>query len=171
MEPPRHVESQTPTHAGSRAAWAVQTFIVLMAVWLALNGLTAWWLGAVFAALGGLAGSTLAIGDPYPWRPLRLLLFFAYFVRASILGGVDVAARALDPRLPIEPRFLRYPLTVPPGQPRTLLVSLVSLLPGTLSADLEKDTLIVHALSEESAAGLRDLEQRVAWLFSLEGRM
>lgn len=163
-------ESDQPTAAGSRAVWALQTFVVLMAVWLALNGLTAWWLGAAFAALGGLAGSTLAIGDPYPWRPLRLIAFFGYFVRASILGGVDVAVRALHPRLPIRPHLLRRELAVPPGQPRTLLLSLVSLLPGTLSVELQRDTLVVHALSEQSAAGLDDLEPRIQWLFSLEER-
>lgn len=160
-----------PTRPGSRTLWAVQTFVVLMLVWLALNGLSVWWLGVVFAALGGLMGATLAIGDPYPWRPLRLAGFFVYFLRVSLLGGMDVAARALNPRLPIRPHFVPYHLSVPAGQPRTLMLSLVSLVPGTLSANIEGDTLVVHALAEGGAEKLLDLERRIAWLFSVEGQL
>jgi multicomponent Na+:H+ antiporter subunit E len=165
------VSGERPTRPGSRLLWAGQTFLVLMTVWLALNGLAAWWLGMLFAALGGVAGSTLAIGDPYPWRPLRLAAFFLYFLRVSLLGGIDVAGRALKPRLPIQPHFERYDLRVPEGQPRTLMLSLVSLVPGTLSANLEGDTLIAHVLAENASKTLRDLEEWVAWLFSLEDRI
>lgn len=164
-------QNMRPSLPGSRMIWAIQTFVVLMAVWLALNGTTAWQLGVLFAVGGAWVGASLAIGDPYPWRPLRLVVFFGYFVRVSILSGTDVAVRALHPRLPVRPHLFRYELTVPPGQPRTLLLVLVNLVPGTLSADLEGDVLIVHALSDESAASLRDLEHRVTWLFSLEDRM
>jgi multicomponent Na+:H+ antiporter subunit E len=53
--------------------------------------------------------------------------------------GLDVAWRALHPALPIEPQFQRFRLHLPEGQPRTLMVSVLSLMPGTLSAELEDD--------------------------------
>lgn len=158
-----------PTASRSQAVWALQTFIVLIAVWLALKGWTAWWLGVVFAAGGAWVGATLAIGDPYPWRPLRLVVFCGYFVRISLLGGTDVALRALNPRLPVRPHLLRYPMTVPPGQPRTLLLVVVSLVPGSLSVETEGDVLIVHALADGIEPALEELERRITWLFSLDG--
>ena len=51
-------------------------------------------------------------------------------------GGVYVAWRAFDPRMPITPELIEYPLRLPPGLPRVILVNMVSLLPGTLSAEL-----------------------------------
>ncbi len=155
----------------SRVVSALQTFIVLMAVWMALNGATAWWLGAAFAAAGAAVGATLAIGDPYPWRPLRLIVFVGYFIRILVQGATDVALRALHPRLPLQPHLQSHELRVPSGQPRTLLLAIVNLVPGSLSADIEGDTLTLHALSDESAATFRDLEQRIAWIFSLEDQV
>jgi multicomponent Na+:H+ antiporter subunit E len=169
---PGHAGAEPPL-VSTRIRLGAKTFLVLMVVWLALSGLRGWWLGLAFAALGALARARMAVADPYPWRPLRplrLLAFFGYFLRASLLGGLDVARRALDPALPIEPHFLRHPLRVPHGPPRTLMLSVVSLLPGTLGADIEGDELLVHALSADSAAGVLDLEHRIALLFSMEDR-
>jgi multicomponent Na+:H+ antiporter subunit E len=148
---------------------AVQTWIVLILVWLALDGPDNALAGVLFAALGAAAGTWLAPSQAYPWRPLRLLRFFAYFVRESLRGGLDVAARALHPRLPIAPEVYEHRLRLPAGMPRTLMVSVVSLLPGTLSAGIDvQGRLIVHALTSGSLAGVTELERRVAELFSLE---
>ncbi|HRQ63519.1 MAG TPA: Na+/H+ antiporter subunit E [Xanthomonadaceae bacterium] len=152
-------------------AWGVQVFLVLSATWLALDGIGAWPVGLAAALLGAATGVWLVPGESYRWRPLRLLAFLVWFVGASLRGGIDVAVRAFQPRLPIEPGFHDYPLSLPPGPPRTLMLSVVSLLPGTLSADLdpERNHLCVHCLAPEMAAGLKPLERRVARLFGVEG--
>lgn len=153
-----------------RLQWGLEVFLVLAAVWLALDGLHAWPLGLLAAAAGAAAGVLLAPGRPYRWRPLRLLAFCAYFVVESLRGGLDVAWRALHPRLPVQPGFTEMKLSLPPGPPRTLMLSVVSLLPGTLSADLdpERNILCVHLLAPEMARGLAPLEARIARLFGLE---
>jgi len=158
---------QTPRF--SRRRWAVQTAVVLMVLWLALDGTDNLLPGFLLALLGAAVGTWLAPGESYPWRPLRLARFFAWFVYESFRGGLDVAARALHPRLPIAPCLVEHRIGLPPGAPRTLMLSVLSLLPGTLSADLESDgRLTVHALSPEALAGVFELEQRVASLFSLD---
>jgi multicomponent Na+:H+ antiporter subunit E len=154
-----------------RMLGAVQTAVALLVVWLALNGLDALALGAGFAVLGAAAGARFAPGDASPWSPVRIAGFFLFFVGESLRGGLDVALRALHPRMPLSPRFLRHRMRLPEGQPRTLMVGVVSLLPGTLSADLEADgTLLAHVLAEEAAASLPRVEERIAWLFSLDGQ-
>lgn len=156
-----------------QVVWGMQSAVILAVVWLALTGLDALLLGAVTALAGGFIGARFVPGFPYPWRPLLLLGFLAYFLRTSILGGLDVAWRAMTPRPAIEPGWITYQLTLPPGQPRTLLISILSLVPGTLSADIEADdTLIVHALVHEpdrNHAAIADLEARISELFSLGG--
>jgi multicomponent Na+:H+ antiporter subunit E len=48
------------------------------------------------------------------------------------------------------------------------MLSIISLLPGTLSAGIEGDCIDVHAIdiNDDPTADLRRLEQRVAGLFT-----
>lgn len=166
---PAEHDATHPLTLRERLAWGQQAFVALVLVWLALNGLAAWRSGLVVAGAGAVLAAAVAVGEPYRWRPHRLAAFAAFFVVASFRGGIDVAWRALHPGMPIDPRFVRFPLDLPPGQPRTLMVSTLSLMPGTLSADLEDDgrTLVVHVLTAEAEASVAWLQARVARLFAL----
>lgn len=151
-------------------AWFVQVYVVLMLIWVALNGWSGFWVALAAAAAGATVGTYFARGQPYPWRPLKWLAFTIFFVIESVRGGVDVAARALRPTLRIDPLFEPHPITIPPGLPTTLLTSFISLLPGTLSVRLrERDhELIVHALTPGSMASVTRLERVLAWIFDAE---
>lgn len=163
MPPARAADPTT-----ARLAWAAQTAVLLGLVWMALDGLANPVPGIAFALGGAALGAWLVPGQPYPWRPLRVALFGGYFLYESLRGGVDVAWRALHPRLPLAPETFDYPLWLPEGMPRTVMVSTVSLLPGTLSVDVDDAGLLrVHALVPGSASGLDTLQRRVAHLFSL----
>jgi multicomponent Na+:H+ antiporter subunit E len=159
---------RTPSVVVARLAWGGQTALALFLVWLALDGPGNLWLGALFSCLAAAVGVWLAPGEVYPWRPLRLLLFILFFLRESFRGGVDVAWRAMLPGMPIEPTFVEFPLNLPPGLPRTVMVGVISLLPGTLSVDLDQTTLRVHALTPAAADNLPQLQRRIRHLFSLE---
>jgi multicomponent Na+:H+ antiporter subunit E len=156
--------------AWHRLAWGVEVFIALFVVWLALNGGSAWAPGLAFSALGALIGATLAPGEASLWRPWQALTFAVYFLRESLRGGLDVARRALHPSLPVQPHLVDHALRLPAGPPRTLMIGLVSLLPGSLCADLDlsRNVLRVHLLAEGGGDGLNELESRIAALFGLE---
>lgn len=100
------------------------------------------------------------------WRPIELLKFLAHFVRSSLRGGVDVALRAMRPDLPVESVFIRRRIRVEHGQPRTLLVSSISLMPGTLTADVEGDEIELHLLDASMEGEVDELEARVDALFA-----
>jgi multicomponent Na+:H+ antiporter subunit E len=68
------------------------------------------------------------------------------FLYQSIVAGVDVARRALDPRLPLRPGFVAYPVRFPPGTARNAFTTLTSLLPGTVPAGEENGQLVYHCL-------------------------
>jgi multicomponent Na+:H+ antiporter subunit E len=155
--------------AADRALWARQVFVVSLVVWLALDGVGRLPAGLVVAVVAGVLAGALAVGRAYRVRPRALSAFAWLFMWGSFRGGVDVAWRALHPALPIAPRFVRYAHGLPRGQPRTLLVSVLSLMPGTLSADLEDggDTVIVHVLTDGAAASLDPLRDRIADLFGV----
>jgi multicomponent Na+:H+ antiporter subunit E len=80
-------------------------------------------------------------------RPLALVRLAARFLRQSVLAGVDVAWRSLDPRLPLRPGFVRYPVQLPPGPARNTFCTLTSLLPGTVPTGPDASgALLVHCL-------------------------
>jgi multicomponent Na+:H+ antiporter subunit E len=132
---------------------------------------------AVVAIAAGVAASIVAIpvgGAParFARRPSAVLRFAAFFVRESVRGGIDVARRSLDPRLPIRPGYLDYPARLPEGPGLAMFAGTVSLLPGTLSTRLEGNLLRVHVLDRTMPAEemLRQLEDRIGDLFGIPAR-
>ncbi len=144
-----------------------QLFLVLMLVWLALNGLSGLVAGVPAALLAAAIGAWFVGGQAYPWRPWRWLIFSGFFLLESIKGGSDVAWRAMNPALKIQPELVHHDIELPDGLPTTLLTSLLSLLPGTLSVRLfEADrALILHALTPAAVASTGRLERMLGWVF------
>ena len=93
-------------------------------------------------------------------RPAALARLALHFLRQSIIAGVDVARRALDPRLPLRPGFVVCPMGLPRGPAQNMFTTLVSLLPGTVpTGSQEKGGLLLHCL---------DVQQPVAALLAEE---
>jgi multicomponent Na+:H+ antiporter subunit E len=139
--------------------------------WILAQGrLDSFWVGV--PVILGAAAASLYLAPPGlapGLRPGPFARLVLHFVSRSLRGGVDVALRALDPRVPLAPALLEYPLRLPSGAARVLLVNAVSLMPGTLSATLREDVLCVHVLDRRQPveAELRSLEARVAEAFGL----
>lgn len=157
------------TSARSRITWATQGFLVLFSLWLVFDGLAGWPVGMLAALIGGVLAAWLADSEPFWWNPFRLIEFAGFFLFESFRGGIDVAWRSLHPRMPVSPRFFEHEIKVPEGQPSTLLISVISLLPGTLSAELQRDEhiLVVHTLADGGEESVARLERRIARLFSV----
>ena len=149
----------------------VQLFVALLLVWVALNGLQGIAVGLLAAGAGAASGAYFAAGQSYPLRPWRWLVFAGFFLLESFKGGADVAWRAMHPALHIQPEFQDYPIRLAPGLPTTFLTSIVSLLPGTLSARLSgtESMLIVHALTPSAIESVKRLEDMLLWLFAQPG--
>ena len=144
--------------------------LMLGALWIILAGPddpSSWIIGlpAVVAAVGCYGG--LSEGSKYRLSMRALALFVPLFFWESFKGGIDVARRVLRPRLDVAPGFFdhRLGLTLPTA--RVFFIDLVSLLPGTLSADVHGDTLRVHALDSRMnpVPELLRLERVVAAIF------
>ena len=150
------------------------TLVVLALIW---GILTEFRLDAiVFGLPAVLFGAALVFLMPAVpgWR-LSLpgaLRFARFFAVQSVLGAIDVALRAFSPRMPLRPGFRHYPLTLPAGAPRIVFLNTVTLLPGTLSAEVREDEVIVHMLDTRAdlAASLGALETRVSDLFAVSDR-
>ncbi|WP_296809408.1 Na+/H+ antiporter subunit E [Thiocapsa sp.] len=138
-------------------------------VWLILVGPdpASWIIGGPF-----VIGATLASLDLSKPRDQTLSLtslagFVPYFLRESFRGGLDVAARVLLPRMRVRPGNQTYRVRLQNPRARLVFIDSISLLPGTLSADLRGDLVTVHALDVDTDVleDLTTLERRVAALF------
>lgn len=106
----------------------------------------------------------------YGWRLTEVIRFAGFFLAGSVHGGFDVARRALAPSMPISPVFVRYRMRLPEGSPQTVFRITLSLMPGTLNADVLGDELVVHSLVDRGEGihhELENLEWRVSRLFGL----
>jgi multicomponent Na+:H+ antiporter subunit E len=135
--------------------------------WIVSNGAASSWVVGVPAVVLAVA-ATLRLTPPprVAVSPRALAAFLPYFLWRSLAGGIDVAVRALRPSLPVAPTLRDYALRLPEhGPARVFFVNVLSLLPGTLAAELMAGVVRVHWLSEPDPASLEQLERHAARLF------
>ncbi len=138
--------------------------------WVLTEGRTDGWLLGAIGVMAALAASLVMVPPRgRGFSPLGLVGFLGFFLRQSLVGGVQVAWLALRPRSRLAPAVLELPLTLPPGAPRVLLVATLSLMPGTFSIWFHDDRLRLHVLdgSAPVEAETRALEGHIARLFGV----
>ena len=100
--------------------------------------------------------------------------FVVFFGRQLVLGAIDVGWRALGPTSKCSPDWRRYPLRLSAPASQRLLASLISVLPGTCSAQIEshpqRNQLLLHVLDQHAnwQAGVAALELQLAGLLTAE---
>jgi multicomponent Na+:H+ antiporter subunit E len=120
-----------------------------LGLWLAIAGASGRDLPTGLAAAAVAAWASLRLlppnlGRPRPFAIARLAVSFLW---QSVVAGLDVAWRAFDPRLPLRPGFVSFPISIAPGTARSTFCMLESLLPGTLPAGSDASgALVVHCL-------------------------
>jgi multicomponent Na+:H+ antiporter subunit E len=162
-----------PEHARPVIA-APGRFLLFAAVWWALAEGR---FHAPLLALGVvLAATVVSLATiPASWRapaPAALARFGWFMLRNSTAAGIDVARRALHPRLPISPGFVNFMTVLPAGAPRAFLAATIGLLPGSLCAELDGDRVEVHLLDATTDAipHFRELERVIEPLFRMGAR-
>jgi multicomponent K+:H+ antiporter subunit E len=146
----------------------------LLVLWLLLVGSVApgqVLFGAVLAA--SITGLTARFW-PRRRRPRRPWLLFCYLLRLGVdivVANFSVALLVLDPSRRVRPGFVEYPLTIADPFAIYLLMSAISLTPGTVSADLRRTSeqdhlvLLIHVMdvgdsAEQAQALCRDVKHR-----------
>ncbi len=123
--------------------------IVCLGVWLVVHGATRADLpiGVASALLAAWASLHLLPAGSGRASPMAAARLAARFVTQSALGGLDVARRVFDPRLPLRTGFVSYPPRFGPGSARSAFGTFASLVPGTLPAGLDgSGAMLVHCL-------------------------
>jgi multicomponent K+:H+ antiporter subunit E len=135
--------------------------VVLLIVWLLAHNAVSpglLLLGVVFAI--GIPLATAPYWPDYPERVnhFAVLGLISVVLFDIIVANVRVARLILGRRSRLHPTFFTVPVELPPGFPVTLLASIISLTPGTVSTELSSDqkSLLVHGLD------VRDVNDTIA---------
>jgi multicomponent Na+:H+ antiporter subunit E len=140
--------------------------------WGVLTGWVAgsWLVGVPVVVVATAVSWVLMPRLSWRWGWRGALRFGWGFLWGSLRGGIDVARRALHPRMPLRPGLVRLVLKLPEGGARVFLALVVSLLPGTLSVRLEGDELVVHGLDVGMGVEgeVRKVERLVARMLLVE---
>jgi multicomponent Na+:H+ antiporter subunit E len=131
--------------------------LALAGLWFALSGETEplfLILGAVSVlAVLWLAARLGIIGrDASPYhRIVQLLVYLAGLVFKIAASNLAVVARILGPRSAIDPVMVKVDTRAKTDLGKALFANSITLTPGTVTADVEGDKLLVHALVREAS--------------------
>ena len=134
--------------------------VLLFALWLGLSGhfnplLIG--LGLASTALAVLLAHRMDILDHESHPALltpRLVRFWIFLGGEIVKANIDVIRRILRPGKSISPQLVTLPLPQKTDLARVIYANSITLTPGPVTLRLDKDTLLVHALSREAAADL-----------------
>ncbi|MEX0604916.1 MAG: Na+/H+ antiporter subunit E [Marinobacter sp.] len=151
-------------------AMSRRMLLLLVVWWILTEGdLSGTGFGLVIAALASFISVYLFPPGTGQIRVVPFIIFVVFFLARSVTAGLDVSRRLLSPSLPTSPGYLTFNLNLPEGGPRWLLANTLSLMPGTLSVNLEGARLDLHCLDTRDPVedDVRAVERKVARVFGL----
>lgn len=150
------------------------TFLVLFPVWIIWSGM----LDAFHLALGAISCAIVALlSHDLLFKRLtfkgwvretgRFIQYLPWLLYQVVIANFHVVYLVLHPKMPIEPRLVRYKSGLKNELALVAFANSITLTPGTITADIVDGEYVVHAISKKTADDLAsgDMEKRVARIF------
>ncbi|MBI3982962.1 MAG: Na+/H+ antiporter subunit E [Gemmatimonadetes bacterium] len=151
---------------------AIALTVVFAGIWLLWSG----HLEALLLSLGALS-CIVAVALAARMRILddegvpfalagRAARYLPWLLLQIVKANIDVARRILNPRLPVAPRLIRVHARQQSAVGRALFANSITLTPGTVSVDVDGETIVVHALTAEAGNDVLagEMNRRVVWV-------
>ncbi len=153
-------------------------FLLLLGFWQALSAR----LDPLFLTLGVLSAAAVTwsslslleqvLGDRGTTPPISLVSLVRYagwLLVRIIQSGIWVAVVVLDPRRPPRPGVVHFRTGLQSPAARTLLATSITLVPGTITLNVDGDEFIVHAFTPANVDDLAsaDAQARIARIFGV----
>ena len=88
----------------------------------------------------------------------RVLGYWPWLMKEIAKSAWGVSRIILDPRLPISPTLVRVKTSQKTAVGVVTYANSITLTPGTISVDVKRGEILVHALTRDGAAGLLEGE-------------
>jgi len=156
--------------AGGRTGHAIRLGLFLCCLWLLLSGYylpLVLSLGLVSVVLTVVIALRMDIVDheTYPLRVTwRVISYWSWLAWEIVKANVEVARCILSPSLPISPKVTRVTASQRSDIGLVTYANSITLTPGTVSIEVDSDTIVVHALTEAADRALQDgeMDRRVS---------
>ena len=89
--------------------------------------------------------------DNFRFRPVAYIIYLFTFLKALVLANWDVAKRVIDPKLPINPGIVAIKTNLKEDYKKLMLANSITLTPGTITMDVQDDTLFIHWIDVTTA--------------------
>ncbi|EGD52042.1 cation antiporter [Thermoanaerobacter ethanolicus JW 200] len=87
-----------------------------------------------------------------------LIKYFVVFLKELVKANLNMARIVLTPSLPISPKIFKVTTSLKSPIARTLLANSITLTPGTISVELDGDTLYIHVVEGDKVENVEDLK-------------
>lgn len=159
------------------------SFTALMAFWVLMSG----FLDAIHLSLGVLTVASVLLLNRQlkshqffsddmenisSLRFHRAFMYLFWLLYQILIAGFHVLLAILRPKMNTRPAIVTFRADLPSAHAKVILGNSITLTPGTLTVDIEGDRFTVHALDEQSYAGILsdEMPRQVLNLFSSEDR-
>jgi multicomponent Na+:H+ antiporter subunit E len=151
-------------------------FVLLLGFWLALSGqYDALFIGmgvasaALCAWFGGqLFDRTLGHPGEHPRISLLwMLIYIGWLLTRIVPSAIQVASIVLVPGRDPEPGMVRFRTQLTSPAARTVLATSITMVPGTMTVDVQNDEFTVHSFTPDAADDLATakMQRRIARVF------
>ena len=147
--------------------------MALFVFWVLLSGSFEWIhlsMGLIFSFAVAWINSGHSLFVPKFRLWLRILLYLPWLFYKIIQSSLHLSKLILHPALPITPQLISVDSKLRHHAAVVLLGNSITLTPGTITVEVERNKLIVHALdntlSEDVAS--KEIESKIADIFKDE---
>ena len=148
-------------------------FIFALILWMGLTwpfDIQHFLLGIVVSVVVSLLTGDMFINRPYVFgHPKRYLWFLYYaviFVWECLKANIDVMYRVAHPSIPIKPGIIKIKTKLKSDTGITFLANSITLTPGTLSVDIDRENgiLYIHWINVK-ATDIETATKKIAGVF------
>ncbi len=127
-------------------------FIIALLIWSLLNWAPSWQhliVGIFIAVFIAFMTGDFFVSRPHTLKhPHRYFYFVFYYIPVflweCLKANLDVAYRVLHPKLPINPGIVKVRTTLKTDIALTFLANSITLTPGTMVVDIDKDNGVLY---------------------------
>ena len=99
----------------------------------------------------------------------QVMTYLPWLMWRMLSSGIHLSYLILHPRLPIDPKIIRYHTDLKDELGAVLLGNSITLTPGTITVELNHKEFVVHTIDDEAADDVTSLrmEQRILRIFEV----
>ena len=145
----------------------ILTAIIMFGFWILLSGeftLILLISGGIFSLMVAYMCHGFFIGDANlkleTKRISRFIKYLPWLFWQILISNIDVAYRTLHPKMPINPRIVKFKNDLNTNMGIVTLANSITLTPGTVTIKAGKDEFIIHAIDDKFVDGIIEGEMQ-----------